>query len=282
MACISDLGLLITPTTKRLGRALRRTPLCKRDQSFCPHLEARLHTKQFCYNEAGPRSTWHLFFWSKLSCWRAFVKTYARVLMCSPLQGCNLAGHDSNLYKYLWPHNIDIYCIDGVFRRDLELELKLALRNKSRTMNVTALPTCPLDFDNSTYSCANPYPNCTNAASFQFASLWIITQAIATCPNDTRLFNSQPMLTTHANRPCLPTLHTKEGMDASSRRRHLGSIDNVEVPLAAIGCCLSSASVDVRDRVLRVASSVGRSYIHNRESALEGSELPSEGGVVEV
>ena len=71
-------------------------------------------------------------------------------------------------------------------------------------------------------------------------------------------------------------------MDALSRRRHLGSIDNVEVPLAAIGCCLSSASVDVRDRVLRAASSAGRSYIHDRESALEGSELPSEGGVMEV
>ena len=71
-------------------------------------------------------------------------------------------------------------------------------------------------------------------------------------------------------------------MDALSRRRHLGSIDNVEVPLAVIGCCLSSASVDVRDRVLRAASSAGRSYIHDRESALEGSELPSEGGVMEV
>lgn len=111
-----------------------------------------------------------------------------------------------NLYKYLWPHSIDIYCIGGVFRRDLELKLKPALRNKSRTMNVTALPTCPLDFDNSTYSCENPYPNCTNAASFQFASLWIITQAIATCPNDTRLFNSQPMLTDHA---CLLFTHGK-------------------------------------------------------------------------
>jgi hypothetical protein len=62
-------------------------------------------------------------------------------------------------------------------------------------MNITGLSDCPLDIDPSSYSCANPYPNCTNPASFQFASLWIITQAIASCPNDTRLFNNLPMLT---------------------------------------------------------------------------------------
>ncbi|KAE9362864.1 hypothetical protein N431DRAFT_358157 [Stipitochalara longipes BDJ] len=62
-------------------------------------------------------------------------------------------------------------------------------------MNTTALSDCPLNIDPSSYSCTNPFPNCTNPASFQFASLWIITQAIASCPNDTRLFNQLPMLT---------------------------------------------------------------------------------------
>lgn len=67
-------------------------------------------------------------------------------------------------------------------------------------MNITALSDCPLNIDLSSYSCANPYPNCTNPASFQFASLWIITQAIALCPNDTRLFNKLPKLTDHSCR----------------------------------------------------------------------------------
>lgn len=64
-------------------------------------------------------------------------------------------------------------------------------------MNVTSLADveCPLNISSSSFSCENPYPNCTNSASFQFASLWVITQAIASCPNDTRLFKSQPMLT---------------------------------------------------------------------------------------
>jgi hypothetical protein len=62
-------------------------------------------------------------------------------------------------------------------------------------MNITGLSDCPLNIDPSSYSCANPYPNCTNPASFQFPSLWIITQAIASCPNDSRLFNGLPMLT---------------------------------------------------------------------------------------
>jgi len=62
-------------------------------------------------------------------------------------------------------------------------------------MNIAALSDCPLNINPSSYSCANPYPNCTNPASFQFSSLWIITQAIASCPNDTRLFNKLPVLT---------------------------------------------------------------------------------------
>jgi hypothetical protein len=197
--------LLATPTAKQLGGALRCTPLCKRDQSFCSVLtlgsEAAIRNNVvttrlgldllgICFS--GPQA-------ELLACFCEDVRP----------NGCNMAGYDSNLDKYLWLSRtiaLIIYCIDGVFRHDIELELKPALRNKARTMNVTALPTCPLDFDNSTYSCANPYPNCTNAASFEFASLWIITQAIATCPTDTRLFNSQPMLTNHA---CLLFTHKK-------------------------------------------------------------------------
>jgi hypothetical protein len=62
-------------------------------------------------------------------------------------------------------------------------------------MNVTAFKDCALDIDPLSYSCSNPYPNCTNPAAFQFASLWIITQAIASCPNDPRLFHQTPYLT---------------------------------------------------------------------------------------
>ncbi|CZT13060.1 uncharacterized protein RCO7_04247 [Rhynchosporium graminicola] len=49
------------------------------------------------------------------------------------------------------------------------------------------------------YDCTNLYPNCTNKAGFQFASLWIITKAIYdACPNDTRLFKDTEALTQEA------------------------------------------------------------------------------------
>ena len=51
-----------------------------------------------------------------------------------------------------------------------------------------ALVECPLN-NNITYSCSNPYPNCTSSLGFQFSSVWDIQQRIyEACPNDWRLF----------------------------------------------------------------------------------------------
>src|ERR1700712_2610177 len=62
-------------------------------------------------------------------------------------------------------------------------------------MNNSVIPECPLHIDPSSYNCATPFPNCTNPEFFQFSSLWLITQAIASCPGDPRLFNGLPKLT---------------------------------------------------------------------------------------
>lgn len=62
-------------------------------------------------------------------------------------------------------------------------------------MNITTHLECPLDIEPSSYNCSNLFPNCTNSASFQFASLWLITQAVASCPDDSRLYDGLPMLT---------------------------------------------------------------------------------------
>ena len=57
-------------------------------------------------------------------------------------------------------------------------------------------PSCNLTAPLSLYSCDNPYPNCTNPFGFQFSSFWTITQAVAACPSDPRLFNAaEPSLT---------------------------------------------------------------------------------------
>lgn len=66
-------------------------------------------------------------------------------------------------------------------------------------MALTNLPPCNLH-NLTSYNCDKPYPNCISDAGFQFASLWLITTAVALCPNDTRLFPrtselDQPMLT---------------------------------------------------------------------------------------
>ncbi|KAG4438394.1 hypothetical protein IFR05_006100 [Cadophora sp. M221] len=64
--------------------------------------------------------------------------------------------------------------------------------------NSVVLPACSLN-STAIYDCANPYPNCTNAAGFQFTSLWIITKAIYdSCSNDTRLFEGTEALTQEA------------------------------------------------------------------------------------
>jgi hypothetical protein len=54
-------------------------------------------------------------------------------------------------------------------------------------MALAGLPRCNLE-NITLYSCDNPYPDCINEFGFQFASIWLITKAIALCPNDTRLF----------------------------------------------------------------------------------------------
>lgn len=51
---------------------------------------------------------------------------------------------------------------------------------------------CPPD-TTATYSCENPYPNCTNTTGLDFASLWIISQIIYdACPTDWRIFDRLP------------------------------------------------------------------------------------------
>ncbi len=65
---------------------------------------------------------------------------------------------------------------------------------------MSQLPGCAL-VNNSTvsYNCSNPYPDCNNEAGFQFASLWLITQAIYNaCPSDPRLFQQSRSLTQEA------------------------------------------------------------------------------------
>lgn len=58
------------------------------------------------------------------------------------------------------------------------------------------LPACDLNYPSSSYSCEQPYPNCINPSGFEFSSLWTITNLVATCPNDPRLFDaSAPSLT---------------------------------------------------------------------------------------
>ena len=56
---------------------------------------------------------------------------------------------------------------------------------------VETLVECPLNI-NTTYDCANPYPNCTSSLGFQFSSLWIISQNIYNaCPTDWRIADPQ-------------------------------------------------------------------------------------------
>ena len=69
----------------------------------------------------------------------------------------------------------------------------------STSKNPRSLPVlvpCPLDL-NVSYTCGNPYPNCTNVLGFQFSSLWTISQNIySACTSDWRLFDSRsPALT---------------------------------------------------------------------------------------
>ena len=69
----------------------------------------------------------------------------------------------------------------------------------SISKNATSLPvlvTCPLDV-NVSYTCGNPYPNCTSVHGFQFSSLWTISQNIySACTSDWRLFDPHsPALT---------------------------------------------------------------------------------------
>ena len=58
------------------------------------------------------------------------------------------------------------------------------------------LPACDLDPPLQAYDCNNTYPDCLNPYGFQFSSLWTITNYVAACPTDTRLFDSiAPSLT---------------------------------------------------------------------------------------
>ena len=60
----------------------------------------------------------------------------------------------------------------------------------------SGLPPCDLAASRSDYNCERPYPDCHNPSGFQFSSLWIITNLVAACPHDPRLFDSKaPSLT---------------------------------------------------------------------------------------
>jgi len=51
---------------------------------------------------------------------------------------------------------------------------------------------CSLD-TNATYTCTNPYPNCTNLRGLDFTTLWIVSLQIANaCPTEWRLFDGTP------------------------------------------------------------------------------------------
>ena len=64
---------------------------------------------------------------------------------------------------------------------------------------VDTLPTCNLTAPASQFSCRNPYPDCINSLGFQFSSLWKITNYVAACPSDHRLFSAtDPSLTQRA------------------------------------------------------------------------------------
>lgn len=54
---------------------------------------------------------------------------------------------------------------------------------------------CPLEF-NISYTCTNPFPNCTSSSKLDFQSLWTISQNVyRACTKDWRLFNQTPYLT---------------------------------------------------------------------------------------
>ena len=49
---------------------------------------------------------------------------------------------------------------------------------------------CPLDRNTYFYNCENPYPDCTSSVGFDFPTLYLISQNIAMCSKDWRLFDT--------------------------------------------------------------------------------------------